>query len=521
MELLSGFVLLVGTSLFEATSWGYGLFWLLVPVALAGAAFGLFVSQRGWGERRHRIAVVLGGALVAGVPAIVIANGVVMFVVSFIMLATAFWRGMVVTSEAPSHDEVQRRFAYGFGILFLGILWVVARGIIDQRVVWQMLAGAGIAFIVVSMLALVTARVAQVRDPGAGGAVALAVLIQLGTLLLLSFIGLQLFALDLAGLVGHTVQPFFDALGRDLTGLLGYITDPVDRFVQLIRPHAKAAPRFTPPAQPANDFHGKRPKYHPPLHSPLIVTAALVVAAVIAAGIGYAVWLAVPRARTRPVTKRPYVEERRSLVSMSALWYTLLASIRALFRKGTHAAGDALSATRRRVWGPAYPSDPVRRTYAQVLRRAKGLGLGMPSVSTPLEFQARLTDRWPDGAREFDLVTAAYVRRRYGDVVPGPEEMSSLRAGWQRLRHLMKGPSIVGARLESTRASLAAAMTAPEHERPERPYPRDERASTWTEAERAPWRPTGVTLLILSLSLPGLVIIAFLVILAIASGRLG
>jgi Domain of unknown function (DUF4129) len=520
MELLSGFVLLVGTSLFEATSWGYALFWLLVLVALGGAAFGPLVSQVRWGPRRRRTVVVMGGALTAGAPSFFIANGVVTFLVSFILLAIAFWRGLAVTADAPSHDEVQQRFAYGFGILFFGILWVIARGIVGERQIWEMLAEAGIAFIVVSMLALVTARVAQVREPGAGGAIALAVLVQLGALLLLSFLGLQLFALDLAGLVGHAIQPFFDALGRDLFGLLGHIADPIDRFVQLIRPHGKSAARLSPPTQPANDFHGKRPKYHPPVHSPLVAIVALLVVAAMAAGIGYAIWRAVPRTRSRPATKRAYVEERRSLVSMSSLWHTLIASIRALFRKGTHAAGDALSATRRRVWGPAHPADPVRRTYAQVLRRTKALGLGMPSASTPLEFQARLADRWPEGAQEFDLLTAAYVRRRYGDVSPGPDEVASLRAGWQRLRHVMKARSIVAAGLESGRASLAATMTSPEHERPERPYPRDERASQWTEDERVPWRPTGVTLVVLSFALPVLVIIGFLVILAIASGRL-
>jgi hypothetical protein len=156
-----------------------------------------------------------------------------------------------------------------------------------------------------------------------------------------------------------------------------------------------------------------------------------------------------------------------------------------------------------------------------VLRRTKALGLGMPSTSTPLEFQARITDRWPEGAPEIDLVTAAYVRRRYGDLLPGQDEISAVRAGWQRLRHVIKGPSMIAVGLQSGRTSLAAAMSAPEHERPERPYPRDERASPWTESERVPWRPTGVTLLVISIALPAFVIIGFLLILAIASGRLG
>jgi hypothetical protein len=521
MELLPGFVLLVGTSLLEATTWGYGFFWLLAPVAFGGVVVGLMVSQRMWRDRRHRTAVVVAGAALAGLPAISIANGVVTFLASFILLGIAFWRGLVVTLEPPGHDEAQRRLALGFAILFFGILWVIARGIIGERLIWQMLAAAGIAFIVVSMLALVIARLAQVREPGAGGAIALAVLIQLGVLLLLSLLGLQLFALDLAGLVGHALQPFFDSLGNHLYGLVGYIADPINRLLQLIRPHGKPASTPAPAVQTGSEAYGKRPKYHPPVHSPLVAIAALLVVAAMAAGIGYAIWRAVPRSRPRPTTKRAFLEERRSSLSMSSIWRSLLASLRALFRRGTRGTTRTLAAGRRRVWGPAYPADPVRRTYAQLLRRSDALGLRMQSSSTPLEFQSRLADRWPQGAGEIDLLTATYMRRRYGELDPVQGELASLAAAWQRLRHIIKGPSRAAARLERGRASLAAARRAPEHERPERPFPRDRRATRWTETERTPWRPSGIPLLVLSFALPALVIVGFLVILLIAGGRLG
>lgn len=521
MELLPGFALLVGTSLFDATAWGYGLFWLIVLVAVVGAIAGPLIIQSRRSPRWHRAAMVLAGSVVAGVPAVVSANGMVTFLVSFILLAIAFWRGVAVSAEAPSHDEVQRRFAYGFGILFFGILWVVARGIIGERQVWQMLAEAGIAFVVVAMLALVMARVAQVREPGAGAAIALAVLFQLGALLLLSFLALQLFALDLAGLAGHAMQPVFDAVGRDLTGLLGYITDPVDRFIQLIRPHAKSGAHVTPPTPPANDFHGKRPKYHPPLHSPLVAIAAVLFMLALAAAIGYAVWRTVPRSRSRPAVERPYREERRSLMSLSAWWRTMLSSVRAFLRRRTQAAGSALAARGRRLWGPSYPEDPVRRIYAQLLRRSGALGLSLPTTSTPLEFLARLTERWPEGTREFDLITQAYMRRRYGEATPEPGEVTGLRANWQRLRHTLKGPGRVATRLERGRVSLAGVMAVPQHEQPMRPFPRYERAGRPVADEQARWRPTGITLAVLSFSLPALVIITFLVILAIASGRLG
>jgi hypothetical protein len=521
MELLPGFVLLVGTSLLEATTWGYGLFWLLLAVGLGGAASGLIVSERPWRDRRHRAAVVIAGAVLAGTPSIFIANGVVTFLASFILLGVAFWRGLVVTLEQPDFDETQRRLALGFGVLFFGILWVIARGIIGQRLIWQMLAAAGIAFIVVSMLALVTARLAQVREPGAGGAIALAVLVELGMLLLLSVLALQLFALDLAGLIGHFIQPFLDGLGAHLYSLVGYIADPIDRFLQLIRPHGKPATNQTTPVQTGSEAYGKRPKYHPPLRSPFVAIAALLVVAAMAAGIGYGIWRAVPRRQPRPTVTRAFVEERRSSLSMSSVWHGLIVFLHALFRRGSRGTAHALSAGRRRVWGPEYPADPVRRTYAQLLRRSEAAGLHMPSTSTPLEFRATLAERWPQAGAEVEFVTAAYVRRRYGDLAPEPDETASLAAAWQRLRHIIRGPGRVASRLERSRASLAAAMQVPEHERPQGPYARDQRAMRWTQDERAQWRPTGITLLVLSFGLPVLVILAFLMILLVAGGRLG
>ena len=521
MELLPGFVLLVGTSLLEATAWGYGLFWLLVLAATAGAIAGPAVARSVVRPRRQRTALVALGAVVATALAGLSANGPVTFLASLLFLAVAFWRGLACTAEPPDHDEVQRRFGYGFAILFFGILWVIARGIIDRREIWQMLAAAGIAFVLVSMIALVTARVASERNPGAGRAIALAVTVQLGALALLSLAALQIFAFDLAGSLGHSLQPAFDALGRSLSGIVGLIADPVDRFVQLIRPHARPRSQITVPSQQSSAFYGKRPKYHPPFRTPLVNIISVMILGAIIAGIGYAVWRAIPLARTRSVSAAPYKEERRSLLSVSALWRAMLRAFLALWQRSRRVASDTITATGRRAWGPSYPADPVRRTYSQILRRAKSLGLVRARTDTPDEFNRRLAGRWPGGSADFALATAMYVRRRYGDVLPAAEDLASLHGGWQRLRHEMRGPARGSAGIALGRAALASMMTSPEHERPQRPFPRDARPARRAEGDKSVWRPTGPALVIISLALPVLVIVGFLVILAIASGRLG
>ena len=521
MELLPGFVLLVGTSLLEATAWGYGLFWLLVPAATVGALAGPAIARSVVRPRRQRTALVALGAVVAAALAGLSANGPVTFLASLVFLGVAFWRGLACTAELPSHDEVQRRFGYGFAILFFGILWVVARGIIDRREIWQMLAAAGIAFVLVSMVALAIARVAGERNPGTGRAIALAVTVQLGGLALLSLIALQIFAFDLAGSLGHALQPAFDALGRSLSGIVGLIADPVDRFLQLIRPHAKPRSQIAVPGQSSGAFYGKRPKYHHPFHTPLVNIVAVAILAAIIAGIGYAVWRAIPLMRVRPLTPPPYREERRSLLSLSEVWRAVLAAVRALLRRGRQVAAQTATATGRRAWGPAYQADPVRRTYAQMLRRAGSLGLVRASTDTPDEFSRRLAARWPDGTPDIALLTALYVRRRYSDTQLAAESLVSLQGSWQRLRHEMRGPSRRAAGIARGRAALAGMMTSPEHARPQRPFPREARPGRRSDEDEVTWRPTGTALVLLSLALPVLVIVAFLVILAVASGRLG
>jgi hypothetical protein len=97
--------------------------------------------------------------------------------------------------------------------------------------------------------------------------------------------------------------------------------------------------------------------------------------------------------------------------------------------------------TRRRVLGPSYPTDPIRRVYAQVLHRAARNGLTRPQSTTPWEFELHLQRRWPEGGQAFSAITQAYVRRRYAEESLTEDDIRRLREHWQQLRRVMRAPS--------------------------------------------------------------------------------
>jgi hypothetical protein len=125
---------------------------------------------------------------------------------------------------------------------------------------------------------------------------------------------------------------------------------------------------------------------------------------------------------------------------MAALWEMLRAWLRALLGKSHGAAREAVRVTRHRILGPQYPPDPVRRLYAQMLRRAQAAGVPRPPFSTPGEFQLSMATRWPAGSADFAALTEAYVLRRYGEVSFDDRQVQELTERWHRLRSVMRRP---------------------------------------------------------------------------------
>lgn len=450
MEIVAGFSVVVGSSLLDATSLQYGMFWLFILAGLAGIAIGLvldiFRPQHPW----DRAILLAGGAVSAIVPARLVATEWLSLVTGAALLVIAYWRGASLAQEIPDYPQVQARFGIGFGILFTGLVWIVARGVIDRPVLWHMLAVSGIVYTILAMIALVLARVERTREPGATGPIVLAVGLQLAFLTLISLAAIFIFAHDLATALFNVTRPLWDAVGPLWFKLLAVMFGPLQWLIDLIRTHAHTAHPLTlvhrPP--PADHTPHKRP-HATAVHSPFLTIAGIVILLAFVAGIGTAIWKAAARF-PRLRRERGYDEERRTLLSFAAVWHGFLLWLRGLLRSSTGIAESFAKATRRRIVGPEYPEDPVRRIYAQLLHRAARLGVPRPSGATPVEFQGVLTQAWPEGATDFAAVTGAYMLRRYGEVNTGAEEVTALREQWQRLRTVMRRPEThVSASLEA------------------------------------------------------------------------
>lgn len=471
MEILAGMSLLIGTNLIQFTGPGFASFWLLPPVALLAALLGLTLAGRQFSPRRERTTILSVAVVSAVGPSLVTSHRTTEAIATVIILGLAFWRGLVVVEETRDHQDVQRHFASGFAVYVLGLLFLASRGDINQPTIWHVVALSGLAFILIAMVALSVARLEQTREPGAGRSVLLVGAIQIGFLILVGFLALQLFAFDLAGSAGHLTQPFFDSIGRVAFVLVTLIAEPLQHLFQLLHPHnlrVSGRPATTHP--PLNSPGGKRlkgTKHHDPTNGVVVI----VIVVLILAGILTLIWRTLPRRQHTSQTARAYRQERQWLLSPLALLQLCISWLRSLLKGGAHLAGEAARATQRRVRGPSYPEDPIRRAYAQLLHQSASTGLPRPTATTPQMFEERLGEQWPDGAPDLAALTTAYVERRYGEREFTDQRISLINQQWQRLRALMRA------------SSPAVVATSPETSSP-LPESRTAAARRWAR----PWR---------------------------------
>ncbi|MBE0698665.1 MAG: DUF4129 domain-containing protein, partial [Anaerolineaceae bacterium] len=80
----------------------------------------------------------------------------------------------------------------------------------------------------------------------------------------------------------------------------------------------------------------------------------------------------------------------------------------------------------------------IRYIYRRLIAHSRKLGVERPSSVTPLEFLGPLSAIFPTNQTEVELITAAYVRVRYGEYPETVHEVEEVQRAWDALRQHRK-----------------------------------------------------------------------------------
>lgn len=440
MDALAGFALLAGIGVVSLPPLRAAIIWPLIYAAWCGAGIGLAIEGTGLSGQRARAATLGAALILCGVPSLLLLPSIPTTALAAILLAAFYWRGVRAANSDIDYLDVQWRFGTGLAVFLLGIILLVARGQTEESGLWLALSLAGIVYTVTALAALGAARVESEREGSAGQAVFLAIAAQIVVIVLLSLGALAFFSFDVAGWIGAVLAPVWNALTLVIAIALAALASPflfLAQQVHLSNPARRhTTGRFRAPHPPQASHHAPAS----PLGHQWLVAAEIAVVALIVLLVTLLIWRASAR-RQKGARRSTGTEKRESLLSPRGAFRALLVWLRGLFAGSVETTGGAVARARRRVLGPSYPSDPIRRVYAQVLVRAARHGLERSPTVTPAEFQHALENRWPSGASDFAAVTAAYMQRRYGDRLLSDEDVRTVQRHWHRLREVMRAES--------------------------------------------------------------------------------
>lgn len=414
---------------------------LFLLAAAAGVAASL--GGRLYGRIRWlgRLLLVLGALLAVLLPAWLTTDTTGGTISLVLALGVVYWRGVAAVLAEPEAEDVVYRFTTGLGAFVAGCVVATARGMMFEPRTASVLTLAGVAFVLAALIGLAASSLR--RSLGGGGVETsiAALTLFFGAVAAMAAGGYLLVTSHIGGAIATALSPVWDAVVYGIAATLTFILSPLFALIQ--RTHFRL-PRMPVMKTPNTLGHRiptpqPRPGHHVFIsHSTDAILAAIVIGVAVLL-LGFIIWRTASALGTRRAPEKEREDETVEW-SLGAIWHGILGWIQGLFRGTARATVATVQRVRQRIGGPSYPSDPVRRVYAQVLYRAAVNGLARPAATTPLEFERELTYRWPDGAPDFAAVTEAYIRRRYGEVAPEGDEIASLKERWQRLRTIMRRP---------------------------------------------------------------------------------
>lgn len=290
------------------------------------------------------------------------------------------------------------------------------RGAFDRQRFLAMALGAGITAVLAYR-----AGAAVAAD---GGALAGALL---GTAVTGAFlIAAPVLLLLLYGL--YALATIFQAEASEALNRLLAVIDGIVRMLEGLRDHFLDLGRVL----------AERLIFLAPIFRKLLVLAPalriLVLLAVLAAAavLVYAA-LAIRARRLRALTG----EEDAAALDLAGLLRQLQSRLRLRAAAQGQALGRAFDLRLRRR---ELLANRIRRMYAALIDLAAEDGVSRAAAETPREFQTVLEKRYPDQAAALEVLTAAYLRVRYGELPEDRPEAARAEAAFRQLRQRIGRP---------------------------------------------------------------------------------
>jgi hypothetical protein len=366
----------------------------------------------------------------------------------FIISGYFCWRGIALARRVLEPADVFNALRLGMGIIIAVIVVHAGTGGAPYEAVFLLLL-----IPVFTCLALFThalARALFMRHSHPIGLEGSATVQERALLTVIGTVGLILLLISLA--IGTFASPAFLASVQQalsplstlynwivigLAYFLVFLSTPIFWLFSLLHPSGKMHV-FTPPA------NGVAKTRHIPPQTPQAVLATIAVLKFVLpllciALIGLFIWWALRRRRVRLVQRGEDLHE--SLWSWQLFWTQLKILLRALWSRlfPRPASTEAPEQIVEEIGGePAARS--IREIYRALLKWAAVRGYRRKKDETPYEFRQRLGERLPQVEPELGTITEAYTATRYGEIVPGEEEVARVRGEWMGLQQKAPTP---------------------------------------------------------------------------------
>lgn len=114
--------------------------------------------------------------------------------------------------------------------------------------------------------------------------------------------------------------------------------------------------------------------------------------------------------------------------------------LRKAFTKRFKRLGNTLGLVKRFGLGrDLFGALTIRWIYGRMERLGKKRGFPRRDAQTPYEYRQQLTDAFPGGESDINLITDAYVAIRYGEVPEDGQRLNNVRDAFERLKRIPAG----------------------------------------------------------------------------------